>query len=582
LLHKIFILSFIFAGLGSLGFQGAGDSFASNGTSAAQQNSSQPGAQQPAAKRPKTEKTSNPKIDKIIPALRDYIEKARNQWGAPGVAVVIVKDGKIVYEEGFGEREIGSKKPVDEFTIMPLASLTKNFLATLLAQLVDDGALKWDDPVIKHLPDFKLSDPEITKKFTVNDLVSHKSGLKHFSGDTFWELGFTQEEILKNLSELPFKTLVGGEYGYQNHMFGIASMLVEKVTGKTIAQLFKERLFTPLKMNRTSVGPVAIEKENPIKQWFKNLLGKKTDDDFVADENFALPHHIVGGKTFPLKDYGRMYLFNGSSGVNSCAHDLGLWMMFHLSEYKKDGKQIVSLPSINHTKTPHIKMDNLRADDIQFNSERMSDLSYGVGWFMGKYSAPLAADPSAKASVEFMGHMGGFGGVRSLMCLVPSENLGIAIISNFGSMRVSMLPESIRNKFLDMYLGIKEKDWSTEDLNAMNKIRDSNFKIKNGWRLQSPRAANDLAVYVGKYKNELYGEFEIKENNGALLMVYRGKNVPLKHWNGNEFEFNGPDLSPLYSDYHNGFIEFGVNDKKASVAYVNLMFEGSDNLFKRV
>ena len=508
-------------------------------------------------------------LTNILPTFEAYVQKSLSEWQASGVSIAIVKDGQIVYEKGFGVREVGQPEPVDAYTVMPIASLSKNFLVTLIAQLVDEGDLDWDAPVKKYLPDFRLCDPDITNQFTVRDLLSHRSGLKGFSADSVWNLGYSATEILDFLAQLPFEKGFRQDYAYQNHLFGIASDLVEKVTGQSIASLFQARLFNPLALSHSSVGPIEQPKKGlwqTIKGWFQ----KK------PKLNIALPHHVIGGKTTVMAISPQMYTFKGSSGINTCAHDLGLWMIFQLNDGQINDKDLVSKAQITQMRTPHVQATNLRPDDMQFPALRMSQIHYGMGWFLGNYGN------EGTAKVPFISHMGGFGGVRSLMTLIPNQNLGIVIISNFGSMRVSMLPESLRNKFLDLYLNLGDKDWSKENVEKMQEIRTKNRQFKNDYRLQNPRPHHDLKVYVGQYKNPLYGTFEIQLDKQGLTLVYRDRRVPLTHWNGDEFEFKGHDLTPIYCDYDQGYIEFGVQGQKALLSAINLMFEGKSEIFERV
>ncbi len=507
-------------------------------------------------------------LTNVLPTFEAYVQKTLAEWQAPGVAVVIVKDGQIVYEKGFGVREVGQPEVVDAYTVFPIASLSKNFLVTVIGQLVDEGILDWDTPVKTYLPDFRLSDPDITNQFTLRDLLSHRSGLKGFSGDTFWNLGFSAEEIRQGLAQLPFEKAFRQDYGYQNHLFGIASQLVEKVTGQPIATLFQTRLFNPLSLSHSSVGPVEQPKKGlwaTITGWFQ----KK------PKPNLALPHHVIGTKVTAMPISPQMYLFNGSTGVNTCAHDLGLWMAFHLNDGQVNGKALVSLAQQKQMRTSHIQVTNLRPDDIQFPSIRMSQIHYGMGWFLGYYGEGSIKTP-------FLNHMGGFSGVRSLMTLIPDQKLGIVILSNFGSMRVSMLTEALRNKFLDLYLNLSDKDWSKENLQKMEEIRTKNKQYKNAYRLQNPRTHHDLKVYVGKYTNPVYGLFEIQQDKQGLTLIYRNRRVPLKHWNGDEFEFKGYDLTPIYSEYDQGYIEFGVQGQQAILSAINLMNEGKSEIFERV
>jgi len=117
------------------------------------------------------------------------------------MAIAIVKDGKVVFARGHGVRRVGEKDLVDEHTVFPIASVTKVFTATCLVQLVEEGRLKWSDPVVKHLPEFKLSDPYLTTNVQIADLLSHRTGLE--TADLLAYRGdHDRAEILRRLRHL--------------------------------------------------------------------------------------------------------------------------------------------------------------------------------------------------------------------------------------------------------------------------------------------------------------------------------------------------------------------------------------------
>ncbi len=516
---------------------------------------------------------ANDKIHTLLPAFESYIQKTMQEWGAPGVAVAIVKDGQVIYQKGFGVTEIGKQQPVDEHTVFPIASLSKNFLASLMVQLVDEGKLALDDPVVKYLPDFVLSDPEITKQFTVRDLLSHRSGLKHFAADTFWYLGTSTDEIRTFMSKLPFIAPFRQSYGYQNQMYGTASILAEKVTGQSIKELYTKHFFEPLGMHDSSVGLEGATLSPPQTLWqkIKGFFRK------IPPKNIAVPHHVIDEKTTALPISFHMYTFAGSTGINTSAADMAKWMLTQLANGKVNDKQIISQAGIQEMRKPEISAKDLRPDDSQFPGKQIQNVNYGMGWFIYDFMV-------GNKKVPMIGHMGGFAGVRSLITLVPSENLGIIILSNFGAMRVSMLPDALRARFFDLYYDLPESDWSMNFLKRMQDIRDKNKQYKVSYRLQNPKAAQPLEKYAGEFENELYGKFKLIIKEGQLWMHYRDKVVPLKHWNADEFSFKGNDLTPVYSTYDEGYIEFGFQKSmtKADLCAVNLFPEGKDDLFRRV
>eukprot|EP01037_Dinobryon_pediforme_P011185 gene11185-11266_t len=149
--------------------------------------------------------------------------------------------------------------------------------------------------------------------------------------------------------------------------------------------------------------------------------------------------------------------------------------------------------------------------------------------------------------------MSGFSGVRGLTFLIPEHNLGVAILSNFGALRVSLMPEALRSTFLDLYLDLPKHDWDQEITQTMTNIRDENKQFMAKERQQDPRPCKDLKAYEGEFENEQYGKIKITLKNDKLWLTYRSREILLNHWNGDEFSFAGNDLALAYSGFRNEF-----------------------------
>ena len=134
----------------------------------------------------------------VIKDIDKFIENAIKDWNIPGMAIAVVKDDKVVLMKGYGVKNINSKEPIDEHTIFGIGSTTKTFTAGLMGILVHEGKLSWDDKVIDHLPEFRLSDPYLTHHITIRDLLSHRTGIE--SNDKLW-LGsnYNRDEIVRRI-----------------------------------------------------------------------------------------------------------------------------------------------------------------------------------------------------------------------------------------------------------------------------------------------------------------------------------------------------------------------------------------------
>ena len=132
----------------------------------------------------------------ILQRVDLQLRKMMADWECPGMAVAIVKDDTVIFAKGYGVRELGKPELVDENTLFAVGSQTKAFTAAALAILVDEGKLKWDDPVVKYLPQFELSDPELTRRISIRDCLTHRSGIDSLSAQ-FLFTDLSREEILR-------------------------------------------------------------------------------------------------------------------------------------------------------------------------------------------------------------------------------------------------------------------------------------------------------------------------------------------------------------------------------------------------
>ncbi|MBX9977827.1 MAG: beta-lactamase family protein, partial [Alphaproteobacteria bacterium] len=192
-------------------------------------------------------KTSPVRADvaSLMPNIEKYIEQYRDIFQTPGMALVVVKDGKV-YTQSFGTLSLSDNTPVDADTVFQMASVTKNFTATLITILAQKGVLSLDDKVKKYLPDFELADKNISDDLRIRDLLCHCVGLDDFAGDSLWHGNLPQEEVVHNMRYLPFKAKFRETYGYSNIMVGIAGIVVEKATGKPLANVMQEEIYGPL------------------------------------------------------------------------------------------------------------------------------------------------------------------------------------------------------------------------------------------------------------------------------------------------------------------------------------------------
>ena len=183
----------------------------------------------------------------ITDSLNSYIQRGMQQWQIPGLAIAIVKDGKLVLAKGYGVRELGKDDKVDENTLFIIASNSKLFTGVSIAKLDFEKKLSLNDKVTQYIPWFKLYDSNASKMVNVKDLLCHRLGVKTFQGDfTFWDSNLPKDSIVWKMRYLKPPGEFRQDYGYCNSAFLVAGQILEKVTGQTWENYVQENILTPL------------------------------------------------------------------------------------------------------------------------------------------------------------------------------------------------------------------------------------------------------------------------------------------------------------------------------------------------
>src|SRR6202047_1174219 len=208
--------------------------------------------------------------------LDAYVANSMKTFDVPGMAVAIVKDGKIVVAKGYGVRKLGDPTRVDEHTMFGIGSNTKAFTTAALAGLVDAGKLSWDDPVYQRLPGFVMYDPYVSHEMTIRDLLTHRSGMGLGEGDLlFWpQSNYTRDQIIYKLRFMKPHSSFRSRYAYDNLLYMTAGQIIPAVTGTSWDDYIGQRIFTPLGMNHSNV----------------------TNGNIKPDDNVAFPHSRMEGK----------------------------------------------------------------------------------------------------------------------------------------------------------------------------------------------------------------------------------------------------------------------------------------------
>jgi CubicO group peptidase (beta-lactamase class C family) len=432
-----------------------------------------------------------------------WVSKGIKDWRTPGLAVAVVKDGQVVFAQGFGVRELGKPQPVDTRTLFAIGSTTKAMTAALVAMLVDDKKVEWDAPVTKYLPWFQLKDAAVTRELSVRDLLTHRAGLG--GADYLW-YGQRQstEEILRRVRLIDPAYPVRSGFIYQNVMYAAAGAVVEAASGRPWAEMMRTRIFQPLGMRDTIATAATL----------------------ASQPNVASPHALVDGEVKVIDNVSVDPVAPAGSVWSNVA-DMAKWMQMLLDGCHAGGAggtALLSKESCAELFTPQTI-----APYETYPTTRLTKphwMTYGLGWFQQDYRG---------RAVDF--HTGSIDGMVAIHGLVRDERLGVYVLGNLDH---TELRHAIMYTVFDRYAGRSDRDWSAEFLKLYAGLRDEADKTRSDKESKRARGtAPSLAPkqLAGDYADPLHGDVRVTSDGGGKLALQYGAAFvgTLEHWHYNTF-----------------------------------------------
>ena len=415
----------------------------------------------------------------------------------PGIAVVVAHEDRVVFNKGYGVREAGRPERVDADTVFQVASVSKPITSSVLAVLVGEGRVGWDDRVIDRDPGFRMSDPWVTRELRLRDFLCHRSGLPDHCGDWLEDLGYSRQEILRRLRFQPPASSFRSEYAYTNFGYSEAAYAAARAGGDAWENVAAQKLFTPLGMTSTSYRFA----------------------DYARAPNRARLHVRVDGK-WTAKNTRQPDAQAPAGGVSTTLNDLSRWLRLELNDGRVGGRQLIARQALAETHLPQML--------LSFSPEQGRLVSYGLGW---------------NVSVErggrvFWKHSGGFAlGMRTEVALLPSERIAIAVLSNAAPTGV---PEGLTESFFDLVLdGQLHRDW----IEFANRMFDEETKRELGHERDythppaHPLPPLSLSAYTGRYANDFFGPIELVARGDRLVLRLgpRPMEFELRHYDRDVF-----------------------------------------------
>jgi CubicO group peptidase (beta-lactamase class C family) len=413
-------------------------------------------------------RTAHPLDAARIKAIKSFVRTAMSDAGVPGVGLALIENGKIVYEGGLGVREQGKPAPVDAHTLFMIASNTKSMSTLLLAQLVDEGKLSWDQPVTQVYPSFRLGSAETTKKVLVRHLVCACTGLPREDMEWIFNTSLTTpaSTTFDQLAKTEPTSGFGEVFQYNNLMASAAGYVggyivhPDREIGAGYDAAMQERIFNPLGMKDTTFS-------------FKRAL--------AADH--ASPHawnvHAqpsVSSVNFNLS----IEPYRPAGGAWSSAHDMALYVQNELALGKlPSGKQLVSAKNLLVRRAPGVPTGEDRA--------------YGMG-----------LEQDATWGVKVIHHGGSMVGYKSDIIFLPDVGVGAVILTNADEGNMLLRP-FMRRLLEVMYDGKPE---AAADVAARGKLSKTQI-AKEMERLAVPPAPAEVAELAGAYFSQELGQLKV-------------------------------------------------------------------------
>jgi CubicO group peptidase (beta-lactamase class C family) len=424
-----------------------------------------------------------------IAELRGFVQTAMRELGIPGAAFAITDRDRTVYATGLGVREIGKPTPVDADSQFMIASNTKGMATLLLARLVDEGRLRWDQPVTSVYPAFKLGSADTTAKVQVRHLVCACTGLPRKDMEWLFNTGPTTpaSDTFVQLAATQPTSGFGEVFQYNNLMASAAGYVGAHIVhpgmevGRAFDRAMDEKIFRPLGMTVTTF-----------------------DFDRATAGNWARPHSDgLDGKPAATLDAGMalnraVAPFRPAGGAWSTANDLVKYVRFELREGRlDDGRQWVTPANLLERRVPTVPVGE--------------DVTYGMGLEVNRYWG-----------VPVVHHGGSMGGYKSDIMLVPDAGIGAVILTNADNGQ-SLLRPFMRRLLELLYDGKPE---AAGDVTASAARIRAEFATERA-KLTAPADPAIVAKLARRYRSAELGRLDVERRGAETLFRFNTIATPV-------------------------------------------------------
>ncbi len=422
-------------------------------------------------------------------------------YDVPGVAVGLIKDGKVVYTQGYGVRNTQTQQPVTKNTLFAIGSVSKSFTALDIAQLVDAGKLNLDAPVTTYIPDFKLSDPQATKALTLRHLLSHTSGVPPFD-DWYAVPAASRKQIVDDMAKIPLTAQPGQLWQYTNQNFVVAGYALEQVVGQSWEEYTREHIFAPLGMSTANFDVAELQKS--------------------AD--YASPHALDVLKGMqPIPFFTNLGPIGPAGSINANVLDMVKYAAFQLGDGSVGGTRLVSQQQLDAMHTQQIAIGGNSAEtDVQPSGQQTqtvatgaplpTNLGYGLAWLTEDYHG-----------YKVVAHDGAIDGFTSYVALVPGTKDGVVLLTNAAATNGGILfVQAAQLQLVNWLLGVPSEPNLVDTLNKSTGGDPAQLKAMLLAARSYKADPDELAALSGTYSSVL-GTLTVRAGDGKLYVQIEGQ-----------------------------------------------------------
>jgi CubicO group peptidase (beta-lactamase class C family) len=487
--------------------------------------------------------TLSPKAEKAIAALEQLepqIEKAMEGFQIPGVAIGVVVDGHVVYAKGFGYRDVENKLPVTKETLFAIGSCTKAFTTFAIGNLVDEGRIGWDQPVIDILPEFRLWDQYATSNVTLRDLLTHRTGMPRHEF-VWYNSKMSKSEMLKRIRYLQPSVEIRQRYQYGNLMYFIAGLAMEQVAGKSWEEQIRERILIPLEMRHTNFSVQETQERS----------------------NFASPY-LEKNDVLKKIPFRSLSLIDSAGAINSNIEDMMHWVQMLLAGGVYKNQALISPATLQELHAPQVVIPGAP------ECSQSLLYAYGIGWGVISYRGHY-----------YVSHDGVSDGFTSMIGLLPADNIGLVILAN---KNMTTFPRYLSSEIMDRILDLPQSNWIEEGIESVRKNKEGlkENKVKEEHLHKTGTTpCHPLEEYVGIYEHPGYGTLSIELIDGKLCANYNDLIFVLDHWHYDVFRITEEKQDMVVS--FEGIKFTFCNNSNGEIGSLSVPFEptADEIVFKR-